>query len=1067
MKNREIQEQELRAMRSNAERLARGIAWLTIFLFLAAAQAGAKTWTATGTNNWFVDGNWSPSGVPQAGDDVVITNVGVTVLLTNAAPASGWLSSLTISNTATLIFSNWTTSLSATNVTIANQATVTLPPPFTNNVMSNRVWLVCSNFFLAANAVIEASERGYAGVANVLGQGPGGGSVGRAGAGHGGFGGNFQESGGRPYGSETVPETPGSSGGNNGATPGGHGGGVVRIDASGAMTIYGGIKAKGGSSVGLNGGGAGGSILITCLTLSGTNGLITADGGNYAAGNNVAAGGGGRIAINYNQDAQAGLSVPGITISALGGIGAAWPGDVGTVSLTDARFLSTTPAISGRLVVPAFTNWGVDSLTISNVWLRLPNAGMKLTVTNDLRITGAAGVLEMGGNAILTNRVYRDNSRNYVVFSDTPAAYEVRVGGNLILTNGGQLTIYAGFTNSAAPGYGALVAVTGSLVVASGSTLSPSSHPTNGGSVLFTVGQNLAVLNSGSINADKGGYAAGSYASASFLGYGPGAASVVYQAGTGYGGCGGNYNNGQGLPYGSLTDPSAPGSGSGGASCSAGGGLIRVQVASTARVDGVLTACAGTGDNASGSGGGISLTCSVFLASGGVLKADGRADSNIRGGGGGGRIAVRYDPAQQALAPIPNARFSVLPGITNNSGVYTGYRGDLGTLYFPDNRFLSDQLVNFSGQFPAVTNWSANNLVVSNNWVRFGTAPLQITVTNNIQVIGSQARLDLGGGAVQTNGYFRTDLSGDLANGRVLYSTNSVALQCGGNLTLTNGGRLYVFSGPTNAPLPSYGGSLSVGGQLLVASNSWLMPVSHATNGGSVFVSADSVSILAGGGICASAMGYAGGSALNTAAFGPGAGGNYRGGGGYGGAGGASGNNTPGGVYGLSNAPACCGSGGGSGDSVSYGYFGGGLVWIQAGSTFRLDGAILADGASAANSSGCGSGGGILLDCRSLAGAGTLSACGGSNAVTSASGGSGGGGRIAVWYGKNSSSYRTRLYQGQESKIGRITFTPNVPGFTGPVSAAGGTSGQGYRGGTGTVSFVYLDAASGLLLLVH
>ncbi len=48
-----------------------GLAVLIIFM-ASFAQAGTKTWVPTNGGDWKTPGNWSPSGVPGASDDVVI-----------------------------------------------------------------------------------------------------------------------------------------------------------------------------------------------------------------------------------------------------------------------------------------------------------------------------------------------------------------------------------------------------------------------------------------------------------------------------------------------------------------------------------------------------------------------------------------------------------------------------------------------------------------------------------------------------------------------------------------------------------------------------------------------------------------------------------------------------------------------------------------------------------------------------------------------------------------------------------------------------------------------------------
>ena len=91
----------------------------------------------------------------------------------------------------------------------------------------------------------------------------------------------------------------------------GHGGGVVRIDATGTATIFGTITVRGVTGAGRQGGGSGGPIYITCYTFAGsTNGLVRVSGGN--GGSSSGGGGGGRIAVQYT----AGQGSPGVRFQA-------------------------------------------------------------------------------------------------------------------------------------------------------------------------------------------------------------------------------------------------------------------------------------------------------------------------------------------------------------------------------------------------------------------------------------------------------------------------------------------------------------------------------------------------------------------------------------------------------------------------------------------------------------------------------------------------------------------------------------------------------------------------------
>jgi hypothetical protein len=209
-------------------------------------------------------------------------------------------------------------------------------------------------------------------------------------------------------------------------------------------------------------------------------------------------------------------------------------------------------------------------------------------------------------------------------------------------------------------------------------------------------------------------------------------------------------------------------------------------------------------------------------------------------------------------------------------------------------------------------------------------------------------------------------------------------------------------------------------GNLLVASNGWLVLPSFA--GGPVpfaFSASSNATILAGGGILADGMGYASG-------LGPGAGraypsqGGYAGGGGaYGGFGAMGGTNTlaAGGViYGSLTSPSDPGSGGGNSSTLSLGGPGGGAIKLTVTGALRIDGKISANGLPGISSGGGGgAGGSIWLTAGTLSGNGVISANGGSGNGT---GGGGGGGRIALQYGANAFSGNLLAYGGGGYAIG-------------------------------------------------
>ncbi|HEY9174286.1 MAG TPA: hypothetical protein VI136_18545, partial [Verrucomicrobiae bacterium] len=125
---------------------------------------------------------------------------------------------------------------------------------------------------------------------------------------------------------------------------GGAGGGAIRLEVGGTLTLTGSIQANGNDGVGNNsGGGSGGSVFLVASNLTGT-GTISAAGGKGKTQTVGGGGGGGRIAVcafatpGFNPAAQ---------IMAPGGAGYV-AGDAGTVFVTNAlaplRIASHAPA---------------------------------------------------------------------------------------------------------------------------------------------------------------------------------------------------------------------------------------------------------------------------------------------------------------------------------------------------------------------------------------------------------------------------------------------------------------------------------------------------------------------------------------------------------------------------------------------------------------------------------------------------------------------------------------------------------------------------------------------------
>lgn len=874
------------------------------------------------------------------------------------------------------------------------------------------------NLFVGTGSGFDASLQGWSGATNKLlsGFGPGKGYGQSGGAGHGGKGGG--PNGGADYGSASDPVTLGSGGGagDNNHNLDARGGGALRINAAGKVAINGSLLANGGNGKSNHGGGgSGGSVNILCDTFWGTNGVIGANGGTGA--NTVGGGGaGGRIAIRYNAAAQSAVPVPAVTVSANGGLGGSTVtytrrGDLGTIYFPDTRMLVSPAGFllhSGVPVVPGIATWSLDNLVVSNAYFKLPD-NTTLNVANALVISGTHPELhQLAGSNVVINC------------------------GTLNLDKSAGLAIFGGIVaDSATPG--AQVNVTGDMTIGPNAWVYPSSHPTNGGSVRFTM-DNLTVNATGGFNALGRGFSGGANGS---NGFGPGrgyssSSKTDRGGGGGYGAQGMTFDLAiGGYPYGSASMPTQPGSGGGAQKNSLssvggyGGGLVWVEAAGDILMNGTINANGGeaTGNSGAGSGGGVYLRCATFTGTGSITANGG----SWYVGGGGGRIAVVYtDLTAQALLS-PAVRFNA------TSTLSQGTRGfDQGSLYFPDTTF-----------FPYPTIFGSYNIAI----------PTMVPTWNGSSLVVTNGEVHFPGGC-------SLNLSGDLAIGKggIVIFTNNPEIACA-NLSVTNGGIAHFYAEATNGVAPGYGAKVQVAGTLRVGAGSTANVYSERYTGGSVFFDAGALQVDAGGLINADGRGYVGGTGRGVNGLGPGGGiGDWssdRGGGaGYGGKGASTtaneGKAKGGAVYGTAELPLLPGSGGG-GKSSATAAFGGGLVWMRVRGNSHVDGIVSANGAAATGwPLGDGSGGGIFLDCGSLSGGGAIRANGGQIADTS--GAHGGGGRIAVWQGVPD-FYRAKYLAG---RFGGASITNLPPAtFTGSATAACGTVGYtGEKAAPGTVVFL-------------
>jgi len=200
---------------------------------------------------------------------------------------------------------------------------------------TNLVLTTTGDLVIESGGVLSADGRGYP-----LGgdRGPGAGvhnSWPGSGAGHGGWGANDATGapGGRHYGSILQPVHMGSQGG-DGDAAGTAGGGALRLQIGGTLTVNGRLSADGAGAPPNNaGGGSGGSIWITARAVAG-EGVIRANGG---PGEWVDGGGGagGRIAFYFAQNDFAGT----LTANGAGGSAIAGAGTIYTKGQAEAQGL--------------------------------------------------------------------------------------------------------------------------------------------------------------------------------------------------------------------------------------------------------------------------------------------------------------------------------------------------------------------------------------------------------------------------------------------------------------------------------------------------------------------------------------------------------------------------------------------------------------------------------------------------------------------------------------------------------------------------------------------------------
>ncbi len=566
---------------------------------LACASARAQvitTWSGASSTDWNTPGNWN-NGVPADGDSVVIPNT--TTKPTMAAgtyPATGRFGSIEVQSSAVVTCLGDTTAINA-----ASGGTALKPHGI-------GVTILCASATVAGT--LTADGKGF--IDSNVYRGPSG--AWDYSAAHGGK--PLTVAAGNAYGSVSQPTALGSAGGVNGY----HGGGAIKLDATGTITLNGTITANGMGGVRRTA--AGGSIWLVCDTFVG-NGSIRAQGGDASfTGNN--AGGGGRVAIARTTSTFTGV------ISLRGGrengLFTQYAGQPGTLWEPN-RFPTGTPE------TPVNLAFGPDSSCQYH---------FSSTATNYWNVTIANGWFEAHGGALSIGNLIMQNR---AIFRSDEWAYGVE--GKRTMTH---LDVTGQFD------------VSGNSVVYLGAyTYDTDTFSLAAGSTLFPLGDRDA------INADSGGTAGIKH------GLGPviravnatvnGTIDGVNRGfrlteGPGYGGWdrggahGGRASNLYGATYGRMTRPTALGSG--GAQGGSGGSAIMLDVSGTLTINGSVNLSGGDASRRNGSGGSIWIVAGTLAGSGTILRANGGAGAS-GACGGGGRIAIGSVASTYAAVPAVNA----------------------------------------------------------------------------------------------------------------------------------------------------------------------------------------------------------------------------------------------------------------------------------------------------------------------------------------------------------------------------------------------------------------------------
>lgn len=457
----------------------------------------------------------------------------------------------------------------------------------------------------------------------------------QTGGSHGGHGGRYGATVAASYGDLYRPTTAGSGGtgyNNSGGTyNGGNGGGVLRINLSGTLSNDGLISADGGRGAVYDTGGAGGSVWVSAQTLQrSVSGVGFSAKGAYGY---YAGGGGGRIALENG--AVTGWAIDPATVHAYGGAaatGSAYYGGPGTI-----LYRSATQA-SGHLLVHSPTNYRSgfsDTIIVPSTFDHVTLIGDSHVDTTQLQLTGT---LSLQNSSTLDMTSLQANTLD--------------MSGATRLYGADVLASQATLQSSA---IATLQNLDAGQLDMTGTTILTGWAPHTGGVYpLYVIAGTLSLGASARIHVDGlgylGSYSAGNGARARTDGNVTTNAS--YQTGGSHGGYGGQYGSTVAQQFGDLHQPVTAGSGGTGYNNSSGtynggngGGVLRLDVAGTLTLDGVVSANGGRGavNDTGGAGGSVWINAGTLATTRSGSRVQANGAYGYYAGGGGGRVALYYN----------------------------------------------------------------------------------------------------------------------------------------------------------------------------------------------------------------------------------------------------------------------------------------------------------------------------------------------------------------------------------------------------------------------------------------